>query len=104
MVLWEIHTRREIVRLDGRAHCVAISPDSRHLLSADWGTGFRLWDLRAALEIARFEESIATVEAVSFSPDGRHAVSSHRLSLFDPSTVVIWEFDWQFDNAEPLSL
>jgi hypothetical protein len=66
---------------------VAFSPDGRRALSAGGGGGravgvpaihhcvIQLWDLKSGEELRRFTGHQKFVLAVTFSPDGRYALS-----------------------------
>ncbi len=87
--LWDIESGRELHRFETPAmvHSVAFSPDGRRALSAGGGGGravgvpaidhcvIQLWDLKSGEELRRFKGHQKFVLAVTFSPDGRYALS-----------------------------
>jgi WD40 repeat protein len=84
---------RELIRtLSGHEDWVcalALSPDSRHVLSGSGDCTLRLWDLRTGQLLRTFTGHEGKVSAVAMSPDGRHALSGshdHTLRLWDLQT------------------
>jgi WD40 repeat protein len=87
--LWDLESGRELHRFEAPAmvHSVAFSPDGRRALSASGGGGravgvpandhcvIQLWDLKSGEELRRFKGHQKFVLAVTFSPDGRYALS-----------------------------
>jgi WD40 repeat protein len=87
--LWDVESGRELHRFETPAmvHSVAFSPDGRRALSAGGGGGravgvpaidhcvIQLWDLKSGEELRRFKGHQKFVLAVTFSPDGRYALS-----------------------------
>jgi eukaryotic-like serine/threonine-protein kinase len=103
--LWDLEGRKELHCLQGHTgivNAVAFSPDGRRALScnihryyqkehADGPAGdyhLRLWDLEAGKEVRRFEGHTRRVWGVSFSADGRRA-----LSCAEDAAVRLWEVD-----------
>ncbi len=63
---------------------VAFSPDGGRLAIAT-GIGIWMFDLRSAVEVARFTRLSERVNSVSFSPDGKTLASGSR-----DGTVLLW--------------
>ena len=102
--VWDLERGRLLRRLtghEGAIHCVAFSPDGRHVLSASGGQivmypqpGFRhsrdntvrLWDVSSGRELCRFTGHRQSVSAVAFSPDGRFVLSGG-----GDNTLRLWE-------------
>jgi WD40 repeat protein len=99
--LWDVESGKQLHRLQGHTGqvcAVAISPDGRLALSGNshWvknGLGghasdydLRLWELDSGKELRRFKGHTNAVGGVSFSPDGRHALSCSR-----DGTLRWWE-------------
>ena len=55
--------------------CMAISPDSRQVLSGDESGGLLLWDLDRGHALRWLEGHEEEVSSVAFAPNGRYAVS-----------------------------
>ena len=67
--------------------CVAISPDSRYLLSGSRDESVRLWELQTGILLHTFDVG-AEVRSVHFSPDGTRAIAGDdrgRITVFDLS-------------------
>jgi hypothetical protein len=88
--LWQLRGRQELARFDhgdGSVTAVAFAPDDRHVLTAgcrpraataakqsmEWF--LRLWDAETGVEVRAFPGSTHPIRGLSFSPDGRWAVS-----------------------------
>lgn len=80
---WEMHT------LSGHGSyvkAVAISPDSRFVLSGSSDNTMKLWELETGECLHTFEGHTGDVEAVVFSPEGRYVVSGSR-----DKTIKLWD-------------
>jgi len=75
--LWDLSTGKEIRQFEGHTRDVrrvAVSPDSKQLLSGSYDGTMRLWDLQTGKELKKFDGPGQFVEAVSFTPDGKRAI------------------------------
>jgi WD40 repeat protein len=99
--IWEVDGLREVDRLplldverqanvDGSETRLAITTNGRYLAIANQGA-FRIWDMVARQEVARWEGSYATT--IAFSPDGK------RLLTENDTTVSVWSWDSQATMA-----
>jgi WD40 repeat protein/tRNA A-37 threonylcarbamoyl transferase component Bud32 len=87
-IVWDLETGRQIRRIPlNGAGALAVSGDGRRALLG-LGTSICVWDLETSEEIERFEGHRGNVTHLSFSPDGRRAVSSS----MDPTdmSVRVW--------------
>jgi len=67
--------------LKGHSHFIndlALSQDSRYVLSASWDGTLRLWDIKKGVTSRRFVSHTRDVLAVAFSPDNRQIASGGR--------------------------
>jgi len=82
----------EMLRFDGghtgQIHCVAFSPDGRHVLSGSEDHTVRRWDTSTGLEVGPVLEHERSVYSIAVSPDGRHVLSGS----FDGS-VRLWDVE-----------
>jgi len=111
VVAWDVHTGAVLHEWTGFEYVprsVAVSPDSRTALigTLQWGAAWRdigggelvLLDLGTGEEIRRFETATEILD-VSFSPDGRRAITGNSLhdavTLWDVTTgQAIRQFDY----------
>jgi guanine nucleotide-binding protein subunit beta-2-like 1 protein len=72
----------------GHSHFIndlALSQDSRYVLSASWDGTLRLWDIKKGVTSRRFVSHTRDVLAVAFSPDNRQIASGGR-----DKNIKIW--------------
>lgn len=50
--------------------CVAVSPDSRYVVTGGRDETLRLWDLETGEQVARFDIMAGHIDCVAYSPDG----------------------------------
>jgi serine/threonine protein kinase len=101
--LWDVASGKELRRLEGHADWVfrmAFSPDGRYILSGGGGTwanggqsgtdlDLRLWEADTGKEVRRFRGHTEYIWSVTFSPDGRQALSAsvdHTARVWDVAT------------------
>jgi WD40 repeat protein len=86
--LWDPATRSLVADLDGHAgtvNAVAASPDVRWLVSAGHDGVPRVWDLGAALRLARLGHQ-RTVRRIAFARDGKTVITSGT-----DNTIRLWD-------------
>ena len=96
---WDIASGKELwsraCQPDGQSvRHVAISPDGRTVLAAGYDHTVRVLDMATGQELRRFEGHKAKVHGVSFSSDGRLALSAGGTTFPDQVpdyTVRLWE-------------
>jgi WD40 repeat protein len=114
--LWNPETGLEIRKLHGHGsnvNSVDFSPDGRLLASAsgnyseqktDDDYTVRLWNLETGLEIRRLLGHRSSVNAISFSPDGRLLVSASGFVPEDPAAPPIGSDDtvrlWNIETGQ----
>ncbi|MEM7538654.1 MAG: hypothetical protein AAF639_41185, partial [Chloroflexota bacterium] len=111
--IWDTYMGQELVRFVGHTspvNTIAFSPDGHYLVS---GSGYkdkpedidlspsnhdntvRLWDTHTGQQISQFTNHTDSVNAVVFSPDGKHVVSGS-----SDHTVRIWNTEQEEQIAQ----
>jgi serine/threonine-protein kinase len=67
---------------------VAVSPDSRLVLSSGYDNTVRLWDIQTGKEIRRFVGHDGLVHGLAFSPDSKRVLTSGK-----DGTIRLWEVE-----------
>ncbi|KAH8825958.1 hypothetical protein DL96DRAFT_1466365, partial [Flagelloscypha sp. PMI_526] len=75
-----------ILNVGSRVHCVAFSPDSKHIVSGSWDNSARVWDAESGKQLCLLDGHESLVISVAFSPDSKYVVSGS-----DDNTVRIWD-------------
>jgi WD40 repeat protein len=84
--VWDILTGRAVSTVTGDFHeAVAFSPDRQYLLSATHQKAV-LWEVATGKRVRTLKKHAGWITAISFSSDGRYAVSGG-----DDQTVQLWE-------------
>jgi eukaryotic-like serine/threonine-protein kinase len=97
--LWDVATGQEVWQFqsdgdDPRLRHVAFAPDGRSVLVGGHDQLVRLLDAATGKEVRRFEGHRAYVNSVSFSPDGRRALSASSTWVHEQeqdNTVRLWD-------------
>jgi serine/threonine protein kinase len=71
--------------------CAAFSSDCRQALVAGADFTLHLWDLEKGEEMARLAEHPVWVLGLTFSPDGKRALSSHGRQNLPEGTIGVWD-------------
>ena len=98
LVVWDVETREQIVRLRGhtaRVNDIAFGPDGSIALSGGEDALAILWDLATGQEIRRFRGHSGTVRAVDISPNGRTAVAGGfaGTAWMQPGELILWDME-----------
>jgi WD40 repeat protein/DNA-binding SARP family transcriptional activator len=96
LILWDLNTKEEILRLQGhtgRVNDVAISPDGLLALSGGDDRQVILWDLTSGEPINYLDAHTGIVRAVDFSPDGNLAVTGGFAAegMLAPGELILWD-------------
>jgi hypothetical protein len=89
--LWDLDTRRPIVRLSphGAVAAADISPDGRLVVTGSWDRSVKLWNASTGLAIRKLEGGHAAyINSVEFSADGRELLTSS-----DDGTARLWHVE-----------
>jgi WD40 repeat protein len=92
LIVWEVETGKELQRLgkgvgSGVFYHAALSPDGKRALTAGYSDRtVRLWDLEKGVEIRKYEGHPGAVLDVTFSSDGKRA-----LSCDSQYTIKLWK-------------
>lgn len=89
VVLWEIATRKERLRLTGHTKaikCLTFAPNGRQVVTSSNDDTVRLWDVRTGKEVRRFQGVDSTIFSAAFSPDGNTVAGAAQ-----DGTVRVWE-------------
>ncbi len=102
ILLWDLQSKREILRLrghEGQVNDVSFAPDGLKALSGGADAQVILWDLTSGTEIRRFGAGgsghSGPVRTVDISPDGRMAVSGGLAasSYREPGELILWDLE-----------
>jgi WD40 repeat protein len=84
----------------GRVRAAAFSPDSRRLLSGSDDHTARVWDVQGGRDVMRFQHD-ASVQAVTFSPDGQYALTGGWANADDKATAGECDLHlWKAETGE----
>ncbi|HZS45613.1 MAG TPA: PQQ-binding-like beta-propeller repeat protein [Blastocatellia bacterium] len=89
--LWDVFSGAEIREFNGysaKIHAMAVSPDSRYIVTGGADQSLHLWDVDAGREVRRFTGHTDSIVSVAFSPDGSQIVSGS----FD-HTARVWDVE-----------
>ncbi|MBN1854370.1 MAG: WD40 repeat domain-containing protein [Pirellulales bacterium] len=78
--------RRVLCGRDTKVTCLAVSPDSRIVVSGDYDETVRLWDMLAGTELAILRGHNDSVQAVAMHPSGQMVASGS-----DDDRVILWD-------------
>jgi WD40 repeat protein len=86
IVLWEVATKRELLRLrpPGPIEALAFAPDGRTLFSG--GQALCVWDVATGKELGRLTGLSAPLSALAVAPDGKSLVAGDQ-----DGAVMVWE-------------
>jgi WD40 repeat protein/DNA-binding SARP family transcriptional activator len=98
LVVWDVDSKAEILRLKGHTGRVidaAISPDGFFALSGGDDHQVIFWDLKSGQAVKYFEAHTGLVRAVDFSPDGTMAISGGSAAggMLAPGELVLWNLE-----------
>lgn len=108
--LWDPATGRELQRFSGHedyVDAIALTPDAKHLVSADRDGVIRIWQTATGKELARFQGHPAGTVALSVAPDGRTFASGGSgdgvVRLWDLTGRTLREFPLPGHGASALA-
>jgi WD40 repeat protein/serine/threonine protein kinase len=86
--LWAVKDRRPTVQFghQGAVASARFSPDSRHVVTANWDNTARIWNEQTAKVEHKLQGHSASVNEAVFSPDGTKV-----LTASDDKTAVLWD-------------
>jgi WD40 repeat protein/serine/threonine protein kinase len=78
--VWDVRTGQKLHSLPLKsknvAWRVAFSPDSKHLVAANWDRTVRVWDTATGDELQHIPAHAYAISSLALSPDGKSAVTS----------------------------
>jgi WD40 repeat protein len=97
--LWDVPTGRCLANFaahTGAVTAVALTTDSRFVLSGSTDTTLKLWDGATGACLRTFQGHTDAITAAGLSPDGRYALSGSA-----DRTLKVWVLDWDLADNPP---
>ena len=86
--VWDIESGRELYAIKGQYGSLAVTPDSKKLISGSRDKTVRIWDIENGKELRRLKRHTREISALAVTPDGKKILSGDEEGI-----IKIWDIE-----------